>query len=208
MTIATRLAQPLELADRFTTYVENVLNLVAGSLIFLLMLLGVLQVLLRTLLDSPIFGFIDLVEVGMVGFAVLSISFVQRVGSHVRMELLLQHLKGRWLWTAELMGASAAIFIVAVLIPYSFDHFYRAFSFGDSTIDLELVTWPAKFIVPFALSVLLIRLLVQWLGYLRLWLDPTVDKIAIPIIKQTQEIALEEIRLTDIDSPHDSGKDS
>ena len=83
--------------DRALGIVENGLNLVAGALIFVLMLLGVAQIVMRTVFSAPIFGYIDIVEVAMVGFAVVSIAYVQRVGGHVRMELLISRLKGRWL---------------------------------------------------------------------------------------------------------------
>ncbi|MDH3968481.1 MAG: TRAP transporter small permease, partial [Rhodospirillales bacterium] len=82
-------------ADGLLARVENGLNLFAGVLIFGLMLLGVAQIVLRTAFRAPIFGYIDIVEVSMVGFAVLAISFVQRVGGHVRMELLVSRLTGR-----------------------------------------------------------------------------------------------------------------
>ena len=96
------------------------------------MFLGVVQIVLRTVFRAPIFGYIDIVEIAMVGFAVLAISYVQRVGGHVRMELLVAKLNGRAHWLAETIGSLLGIFIVAVLIPYSYDHFQRAFDFGDS----------------------------------------------------------------------------
>ena len=185
----------LESCDRALGVVENGLNLVAGALIFALMLLGVAQILMRTVFSAPIFGYIDIVEVSMVGFAVLSIAFVQRVGGHVRMELLISRLKGRWLWVAEMTSAALAAFIVAVLIPYSYQHFERAFEFGDSTIDIELATWPAKLAVPMALGVLLLRLGVQIAGYLRLVLRPDLTPVAVPVIKDAAALAAEEISL-------------
>lgn len=159
------------------------------------MVFGVVQIVLRTVFDAPIFGYIDIVEVAMVGFAVLSISFVQRVGGHVRMELLVARLQGRGLWLVELFGSLVAIFIVAVLIPYSHLHFQRAFQIGDSTIDIELATWPAKLVVPCALSVLLLRLMLQCLGYLRMALTPSAVPIAIPLLKDVRIQAQDEIAL-------------
>ena len=185
----------LRRADRLLGAVENSLNLMAGALIFALMLIGVAQIVLRTLFDAPIFGYIDIVEVSMVGFAVLSIGFVQRVGGHVRMELLLSRLTGRSLWLLEALGSALAAFIVAVLIPYSYRHFERAFEFGDSTIDIELVTWPAKLIVPVALSLLLLRLLLQLAGYLRLVAHPQREAVAVPTMKSVAAQAQEEIAL-------------
>ena len=190
----------LDWADRRLGLIENGLNLCAGVLIFALMLLGVAQIVLRTLFDAPIFGYIDVVEVSMVGFAVLSIAFVQRVGAHVRMEILVARLKGRGLWLTEMLGTALAAFIVGVLIPYAWRHFERAFDFGDSTIDIELATWPAKLVVPLALSVLLVRLLVQLAGYWRLVLHPGLEPVAVPTIQDAAALAEAEIRLSDTDN--------
>ena len=190
----------LDRADRFLGLLESGLNLGAGILIFALMLLGVAQIVLRTVFDAPIFGYIDVVEVSMVGFAVLSIAYVQRVGAHVRMEILVSRLRGRWLWLTEMLGTALAAFIVGVLIPYAWRHFERAFEFGDSTIDIELATWPAKLVVPVALSVLLVRLLVQLAGYWRLVLHPGLEPVAVPTIQDPAAQAEAEIRLSDTDS--------
>ena len=179
--------------DRVLGRVENAFNLVAGVLIFALMLLGVAQIVLRVAFDSPIFGYIDIVEVSMVGFGVLSIAFVQRVGGHVRMELLVSRLRGRALWLAEAAGVLVAALIVAVLIPYSYRHFERAYLFGDSTIDIELATWPAKLVVPVALGLLLLRLVAQLVGYLRLTMHPRLEPVAVPISKDAAAQAREEM---------------
>ena len=192
--------------DALTIPVENAFNLVAGILIFALMVLGVVQIVLRTVFAAPLLGYIDFVELSMVGFAVLAIAFVQRVGGHVRMELVIQKLRGRALWFFELLGSSLAIFIVAILIPYSYDHFRRAFDFGDSTIDLELVTWPAKLVVPIALTLLLVRLCIQWMGYLRLLINPSLPQLAIPALKRPEEVAAEEIRLAGANESDRSNK--
>ena len=187
------LGRGLARADPWLGWVENRLNLFAGILIFALMLLGVAQIVLRTVLRAPIFGYIDIVEVAMVGFAVLAISFVQRVGGHVRMELVVARFRGRALWIAEAAGTALAIFIVAVLIPYAYRHFERAFEFGDSTIDIEIVTWPAKLLVPVALAILLVRLVLQLAGYLRLAVRPDFEPVAVPLLKDVEQTAAEEI---------------
>lgn len=195
-------------ADRLLAAVENCLNLGAGLLIFALMFLGMIQIVLRTAFRTPIFGYIDIVEVSMVGFAVLSIAFVQRVGGHVRMELLVSRLKGRRLWIAEAAGAALAVFIVAVLIPYSYRHFERALEFGDSTIDIEIVTWPAKLVVPVALSILLVRLALQLADYLRLTADPSLRAVAVPMPKDAEALAAEEILHTGGNEPARGGTTS
>lgn len=194
----------LEKFDRFFSRIEDVLNLAAGILVFGLMFLGVVQIILRTVIRNPIYGYIDIVEVSMVGFAVLSIAYVQRVGAHVRMELFVSRLRGRLFWMAEALSSLLSIFIVCILIPYSYKHFLRSYDFGDSTIDIELITWPAKLIVPIALSLLLIRLSIQLLGYLRLSANPELEPVAIPLLKDTESQAEEEIHQAeeDIKSNH------
>ena len=193
--IRDALGRLLHRADRWLGRVEDGFNFLAGALIFVLMLLGVAQIVLRTVFKAPIFGYIDIVEVSMVGFAVLSIGFVQRVGGHVRMELLLSRLTGRPLWLLEAFGSALAAFVVGVLIPHSYRHFERAFEFGDSTIDIELATWPAKLVVPVALSLLLLRLLLQLAGYVRLALHPDHERIAVPVMRDVATQARDEIAL-------------
>ena len=202
--IDSRLDRGLTRADRLLTTLENGLNLFGGGVVFALMFLGVAQIILRNVFAAPLLGYIDLVEISMVAFAVLAISFVQRVGGHVRMELLISRLKGRAYWIAEAIGTSLAGFIVAVLIPYSYDHFERAWSFGDSTIDIDLPTWPAKLIIPFALSVLFVRLLIQLLGYLRLAANPALTPIAVPLIQSVEAQAEDEILHAEENTDHQS----
>ena len=183
-------------ADRLLTPLENSLNFIGGALVFGLMVLGVVQIVLRTVFRAPIFGYIDIVEFSMVGFAILGISYVQRLGGHVRMEVLVGSMHGRALWILEALGSACAIFIIAVIIPYAYRHFERALNFGDSTIDIELTTWPAKLVVPVMLSILLARTIVQFLGYLRLVANPDAAPVGIPLIKSVSALAEEEIEVT------------
>lgn len=188
------LAKLLKRADRLLSPIEDALNLLSGLLIFGLMFLGMLQIILRTVFRNPIFGYIDIVEATMIAFALLSISQVQRLGGHVRMEILVGYLKGAALWAAETIGVAVQMIIVAVLIPYSYSHFLRSWSFGDSTIDIELPTWPAKLLVPVMLSVLLIRLTIQLLGYIRLTVNPARTPVAVPVLKTVEQQAEEEVK--------------
>lgn len=181
-----RLGTTLQFLDAILSKLENASNLFAGVLIFGLMCLGVVGIVLQAFKLST-FGFHDIVEFSMVGFAVLSISYVQRVGAHVRMELILSKLRGRLLWFVEGVSALLAGAIVLILIPSSYQHFQRAFEYGDSTMNIELVTWPAKLVVPVALSTLLLRIGIQFIGYLRMFLNPTVVPIAIPVVQTPRD---------------------
>ena len=45
-----------------------------------------------------------------------------------------------------------------------------------------------------ALSILLIRLIIQFGGYVRLSLNPALEPVAVPLLKDVEELAEEEIR--------------
>ncbi len=200
-------AKRLATADRLLGVIETGFNFLAGALVFGLMFLGVVQIFLRAVFRDPIFGYIDIVEISMVGFAVLSISYVQKIGGHVRMELVIVRLKGRVKWFVEVLSTSLAIFIVGVLIPFSYNHFERALNFGDSTIDIEISTWPAKLVVPVALTVLLIRLSIEFLGFLRLTLHPDLEPVGVPVHKDAMQLAEEEIQHAEEDIVHEHPSD-
>jgi len=77
---------------------------------------------------------------------------------------------------------------------YGWQHFMRAWSIGDSTMDIEIPLWPSKLIVAFAFAMLLIRLVLQLLGFIRLAIHPdTEHQIAIPKIESVDEVAQQEI---------------
>jgi TRAP-type C4-dicarboxylate transport system permease small subunit len=179
--------------DRRLGAVETGFNLFAAFAIFALMLLGVWQVLGRTLFNAPVRGYIDFVELAMTTFAFLGIAYCQRLGGHVRMEMLLKPMRGRLLWSTEIFGTVVALVVIAVLIWYGWGHFLRAYELGDSTIDTQLPVWPSKLAVPVAFSLLWLRLWVQLAGYLRLAIDPRRRPVAVTTVLTVEEQAAHEI---------------
>ena len=173
--------------------VEDFANFLAAFAILLLMVLGVLQIVLRTVFNNPISGYIDLVELSMASMAFLGASYCQRLGSHVRMELLIGRLKGRSLWAFEALGTALAMFIIGVLIYYSYGHFLRSYTLGDTTMDAEFPVWPSKLLVPVAFSIWFIRLGLQLVGSLRMLIYPDATPVAVVVAKDVAEQAQDEI---------------
>lgn len=183
----------LRFADRAYHRAEAALDMVAAAAILALMLVGVVQVVGRTVFDIPIHGYIDYIEQATAVFAFLGIAYCQATAGHIRMELVVGMLKGRLLWAVETFGVLVALAIVGVLIESSFQNFLRAYQLGDSTIDIRLPVWPSKLIVPFALTTLWLRLLLQLWGCLRLLHRPGAQPIAVPVAKHPEEMAQDEI---------------
>ena len=183
----------LVFADKWLSKVENLFAFLAAICIFGLMLLGIAQVLGRQLFDMPVPGYIDFVELSMVTFAFLAVAYCQRLGGHVRMDLFVRMVHGRTRWLLEFVTTTAPIFLVMVLIYFGWTHFVRAYEFGDSTIDMELPTWPSKIVVPISFVVLWLRLIVQSVGYARLLIHPDAAPVAVPLILTEKDIAEKEI---------------
>ena len=169
----------LRRVDQVVSHVEDGLNLIAALAIFFLMFVGVVQIVGRTAFDFAIFGYIDWIEQASVLFAFLGIAYAQRLGSHIGMDLTMGW-RPSIRWKIELFGVSMALAIISVLIYASFTNFLRAYSIGDSTMDIRLPTWPAKLMVPLALSLLWLRLSLQIWGYLRMIAHPDAEPIAVP----------------------------
>ncbi|RJE78740.1 TRAP transporter small permease [Paracoccus sp. JM45] len=183
---------PITRADRLLAPLEDAANFVAAFFIFMLMLLGVAQIVLRSIFDYPLLGYIDMVELSMAGMAFLGAAYTQRMGAHIRMELVVGSLRGRSLWLAEIIGTLVGLVIVAILIKFSWDHFLRAYQIGDTTIDAELPVWPSKLVVPVAFGLWFLRLLLQLAGQISLFIDPFRRPEGIILARDAAETARDE----------------
>lgn len=180
--------------DEFWFKIESAMNLLAAFFIFGIMLLGVAQVIGRSIFNQPVRGYVDIVEVSITVFAFLAISYCQRLAGHVRMEIIIGRFKGRALWLTETFGTIVIMFIVFVLMLYAWDHFMRAWSIGDSSIDVDITLWPSKLLVPMAFAMLTVRLTIQLIGFLRLAAKPNAIPIGIPEMETVEKAAEEEIK--------------
>jgi len=178
--------------DQVYFRLETILTLLGGVVILLLVFLASTNVLGRWLFDLPVDGYVDWVEQAMAFFSFLGIAYTQRMGGHIRMDMLVGHLKGRLLWFSELVSVVLMFLVTLVLIYGSYLHFYRAYDIGDSSLDIDLPTWPAKLVVPVALTILALRLLLQIWGYLRAVKEGGDNPVAVPLIEDAATVAAKE----------------
>ncbi|EAR11328.1 TRAP transporter small permease subunit [Reinekea blandensis] len=178
--------------DQWVYKLESWLAMIAGSTILILVFLAVINVLGRWLFNVPVRGYIDWVEQLMAVFAFLGIAYCQRLGGHIRMDLFVGLMRGRLLWLSECFTTLAMLAVTMVLTYGSYLHFLRAYNNGDSSIDIGLPTWPAKLIVPIALSLLSLRLLLHLWGYVRAFVRNDETPAAIPLIEDAATVAKRE----------------
>lgn len=152
-------------ADRLLAVIERWMNMLAGLSILGIMLLSVTNILTRKLLNYPVPAFLDIMVLAVPVMAFLGLAHCQREDGHIRMDIVVTHLRGRTLWLAEAVSTLLAIGIVAILIYGSWDHAARALRNGDSTPVAYLPTWPIKALVSVCFGVLLLRLVIQLIGF-------------------------------------------
>ena len=184
--------------DRKLLKLEQLLALVSGLAVFSLMLLAVVSVGGRNAMNAPLPGYVDWIEQTMPLIAFMGIAYVQRDGSHIRMDIVIGALKGRALWLFELLSVLLILVLMLALVWGSWSHFTRSFDFAaplwsrDSSIDIGLPIWPAKLLAPVAFSVLCLRLLLQAWGYGRAMVLGLEAPVAVPLIQDAAEQAAAE----------------
>ncbi|MCR8550143.1 TRAP transporter small permease [Salipiger sp. P9] len=184
--------------DRLLQHLEYAMAFVSGLGAFCLMFLAVASVGGRELFNEPLRGYVDWIEMAMPLIAIFGISYVQRNGGHIRMDIVVGRLKGRALWLAEFVTTFGILVLMAALVWGSWAHFDRSFDLTkplwsrDSTIDLGLPLWPAKLIVPVAFSVMCLRLVLQLWGYGRALVLGLETPPAVPLVQSAAEQAAAE----------------
>ncbi len=180
----------LSRVDRLWFRLEKGLAIAGGCVIFLLVLLATMNVLGRWLFDLPISGYIDWVEQAMAFMAFCGLAYTQRIGGHIRMDIVIGQLSAQRLWFAEAATTCLMFAMSLILIYGSWLHFLRAFQIGDSSLDIDLPIWPSKLVIPIALGILAVRLFLQLCGFVRAFRRRDSHPIAVPLpISASEEAA-------------------
>jgi TRAP-type C4-dicarboxylate transport system permease small subunit len=169
--------------------------LLSGLAAFSLMFLAAWSVTGRKFFASPLPGYVDIIEILMPLIAIAGVSYVQREGGHIRMDILVGALKGRTLWLLELISVLLVILLMFGLVWGSWAHFDRSFDCArplcsrDSSIDLSLPLWPSKLVVPIAFAVLMLRLILQAVAYGRALVLGLDRPVAVPLVQTIEDQA-------------------
>ncbi len=184
--------------DRALLPVERFMALLSGIAAFSLMFLAAYSVSGRKFFEAPLAGYVDYIEVLMPLIAIMGISYVQREGGHIRMDILIGNLHGRLLWLLEFITVLLVLVLMIALVWGAWAHFDRSFDCArplcsrDSTIDIGLPVWPAKLVVPVAFGVLVLRLILQAVGYARAFALGLERPVAVPLtLSVAEQAALE-----------------
>ena len=181
--------------DRGLLAVERFFALIGGLAILSLMFLAVRSVGGREFFEAPLAGYTNWIEALMPIIAILGVSYVQRDGTHIRMDILIGQFSGRTLWAIETVMIALMLVLMIALTIGAFDFFDRAFDCArpwcsrDSFDDINMPTWPYKLVVPIAFGLLCLRLSLQLVGYGRAFLRNLERPVAVPLMRSVEEQA-------------------
>lgn len=176
----------LSKCDHGLLRLERIFALVSGISVFGLMVLAVISVTGRNAMNTPLPGYVDWIEQAMPLIAFMGVSYVMREGGHIRMDIVVGKLRGRLLYSVELITTLCVLMLMILLVWGSWSHFDRSFDFAaplwsrDSSMDISIPLWPAKLMAPLAFGVLCARLCLQLWAYGRAIITGTA--IAVPLI--------------------------
>lgn len=184
--------------DRTVFKLETVLALLGGLAVFSLMILAVVSVGGRNFFNRPLPGYVDWIEQLMPLIALIGIAYCQRLGGHIRMDILVGKLKGRALWATEFASTILMLVLMVLMVWGSWSHFDRSFDFAspmwsrDSSLDIRLPLWPAKLLAPVAFGLMCLRLSLHAWGYARAFVRGDENPVAVPLIEDAAAVAAQE----------------
>jgi TRAP-type C4-dicarboxylate transport system permease small subunit len=171
----------LDRLDRALQVLEHASAIIGGVMIFAVMWIGVAEIFLRKLFNSPLYGQLDLIEQTMALYTLLPIAYCYRKAGHIRVDIVVRRFHGRAQWIAELAASLVALILIVVLLPGVLHFFQNAYYIGDSTINTQWPTWPSKLVPVIGFGLLALRIALEMWAFARLVVDPNAEPIAVPV---------------------------
>lgn len=141
---------------------ELSLAMVGAVAVFLMMLLVTAEVFLRTVFNNPIAGQSEIVGMLMVVSVYAGISYTQRTGGHVGMDLLLDRVfRGRVRAGIILLNTVLSLLITVIIAIYTWKQAIETIERGTRSIYLHWPVWPLPLMVSIGSIVLCFRFLLE-----------------------------------------------
>jgi TRAP-type mannitol/chloroaromatic compound transport system permease small subunit len=138
------------------------MNMVAMTVLFLMMFVMAIDTILRYFSPYSIPGAINLEEFFMVLVVFLALAYTQSVGGHVRVELLIPHLRGRIRTGINALALFLALGITCLITWQGWIMAWDAWVIKQYTHGTpHLPIYPFKFVVAFGGVLLCLQLLVH-----------------------------------------------
>lgn len=115
--------------------------LVAGLVLLAIMLLVTWAVFARYVLNDPILGDQELVEMGMSLVVMMAMPFAAWQGAHIRVDILDNRLGAWGRFLADIFARVASILVLYLLVTKTYDKAWDAWEYDDVTNMIEIPVW-------------------------------------------------------------------
>ena len=149
---------------------ERPLRLVAllGGLVLTgIMVLVSAAVFYRYVLNQPILGDQELVEIGMSLVVMMAIPFATLRGAHIRVDILDQRIGERGRFYGDLLARGLSVYVLFLLVQKSWAKTLDAHEYEDVTNMIEIPVWIPYGAITIAMGLFIVVLVFQLVRQLR-----------------------------------------
>ena len=137
----THTNHPVRSGNRWIEQTLKLVALIGGFILFLIMALVSVAVYFRYILNSPILGDTELVEIGMSLVVMMAMPFVTLTNSHIRVDVLDRFIGSAGRFIGDIFARLISCFVLGLLVLKTWDKTLEAIEYEDVTNMIELPVW-------------------------------------------------------------------
>ncbi len=138
-----------------------------GLVLFVIMLLVSTTVFYRYVLNQPILGDQELVEIGMSLVVMMAMPFAALKGAHIRVDILDEAIGKAGCFLGDVFTRTVSCLVLFLLIRKTWDKTWDAHKYGDVTNMIEIPVWIAYGAITAGMGLFALVLAVQLIEQLR-----------------------------------------
>ena len=138
-----------------------------GLVLFVIMLLVSTTVFYRYVLNQPILGDQELVEIGMSLVVMMAMPFAALKGAHIRVDILDEAIGKAGCFLGDVFTRTVSCFVLFLLIRKTWDKTWDAHKYGDVTNMIEIPVSIAYGAITAGMGLFALVLAVQLIDQLR-----------------------------------------
>jgi TRAP-type C4-dicarboxylate transport system permease small subunit len=167
------LSNPITLkgAQDVTGRLLRALAAISGAVLFLIMCLVSYAVFRRYVMNDPVLGDAEIVQIGMSLVVMMAMPYATANGAHIRVDIFDRHIGAWGRFLGDVLARSVGAYILFLLIQKTWDKALDAHEYGDVTNMIEIPVWIAYGAITIGMggyaAVLVVQLLLQLLAGVR-----------------------------------------
>lgn len=146
--------------------INSALRNVCMSLLFVMMMLGTVDVSGRYLFNKPILGTFEIFEILLPAIVLLGLGYTQENKAHVRMEILVSRLSSRKQTILNFVTNGCALFISVLILWRGWVLTTDYWRIGRMVPTIEVPLFLPQLLVPLGALMLSLVLIVQMIQYI------------------------------------------